>query len=548
MREQADGWADQIVAMTEHEVVLAGGGPTGLMLAGEAALARVDVAIVERRTSQDLAGSRAGGLHARTLEVFDQRGIADRFLAEGQVAQVAGFAGTPLDISDFPTRHPYGLGLWQNHIERILAQWVGELAVTFHRGREVTGFAQDDTGVDVEVSDGPSLRAAYLVGCDGGRSVVRKAAGIEFAGWDPTISHLIAEVELAEEPALGSRRDDVGIHGLSRVDYEIRDGEVLFKDHGPIRVMVTEPDVGLATEPTLADLRERLIAVWGTDFGIHSPRWLSRFTDMSRQAVAYRDRRVLLAGDAAHVHYPVGGQGLNLGVQDAVNLGWKLGQVVKGTSPERLLDSYHAERHPVAARVLRTTMAQVALSRQDERSRALAEVVSELLRMDEPRRRLAAEMSSLDTRYDLGEGHPLLGRRMPDLDLMTAHGPQRVSALLHEARPLLLDLGVPSGLDITPWADDGGHVRGSVGAPRARDGRRSERRPDPARWPCGVGERRDTGGARRRAGQVVRTGRRGVALARSRIHAIQSHEPGRVRGCAPAVWFPCSSSSRPVAG
>ena len=214
--------------MTEHAVVIAGAGPTGLMLAGELALAGVDVAIVERRASQDLAGSRAGGLHSRTIEVLDQRGIADRFLSEGQVAQVAGFASVRLDISDFPTRHPYGLGLWQNAIERILAGWVGELAVQIYRGREVTGFAQDDTGVDVELSDGQSLRAEYLVGCDGGGSLVRKAAGIEFPGWDPTTSALIAEAEMAEEPELGIRRDARGIHAFGRLEYEIRDGEVVY--------------------------------------------------------------------------------------------------------------------------------------------------------------------------------------------------------------------------------------------------------------------------------------------------------------------------------
>jgi len=226
--------------MTEHAVVIAGGGPTGLMLAGELALAGVDAAIVERRASQDLAGSRAGGLHSRTIEVLDQRGIADRFLSEGQVAQVAGFAGTPLDISDFPTRHPYGLGLWQNHIERILAGWVGELEVPIYRERDVTGFAQDDTGADVELSDSTSLRAEYLVGCDGGRSLVRRAAGIEFPGWDATTSFLIAEVELAEEPEWGIRHDALGIHSLSRLEYEVRDGEVVYMDGGPVRVMVTE--------------------------------------------------------------------------------------------------------------------------------------------------------------------------------------------------------------------------------------------------------------------------------------------------------------------
>jgi 2-polyprenyl-6-methoxyphenol hydroxylase-like FAD-dependent oxidoreductase len=438
--------------MTEHAVVIAGGGPTGLMLAGELALAGVDVAIVERRASQDLPGSRAGGLHSRTIEVLDQRGIADRFLSQGQVAQVAAFAGTPFDISDFPTRHPYGLGLWQNHIERILAGWVDELEVPIYREREVTGFAQDDTGVDVELSDGMSLRAEYLVGCDGGRSLVRKAAGIEFPGWDPTTSALIAEVEMAEEPELGIRHDALGVHSFGRVEYEIRDGEVVYKDGGPVRVMVTEQHVGATTEPTLRDLSEALVVVYGTDYGIHSPTWISRFTDMTRQAAAYRDRRVLLAGDAAHVHSPVGGQGLNTGVQDAVNLGWKLAQVVNRTSPESLLDTYHVERHPVAARVLRNTMAQVALRRPDARTKALGDTMSELLVMDEPRRRFAAMMSGLEIHYDLGEGHPLLGRRMPDLDLVTPGGAVRVFTLLHDAHPVLLNLGKPLGFDISPWA------------------------------------------------------------------------------------------------
>ncbi|HEX9564545.1 MAG TPA: FAD-dependent monooxygenase [Gemmatimonadaceae bacterium] len=439
--------------MTEHAVVIAGGGSTGLMLACELALAGVDVGVVERRASQDLAGSRAGGLHSRTIEVLDQRGIADRFLSEGQVAQVAGFASVRLDISDLPTRHNYGLGLWQNHIERILAGWVGELRVPIHYAIEVTGFAQDDAGVDVQLSDGRSLRARYLVGSDGGRSLVRKAAGIEFPGWDPTISSLIAEVEMTEKPKLGIHRNAFGVHAFGKEEYEIRDGEVVFKDGGPVRVMVTEEHVGPTTKPTLRDLSEALIAVYGTDYGIHSPTWISRFTDMTRQAAAYREGRVLLAGDAAHVHSPVGGQGLNTGVQDAVNLGWKLAQVVRGTSPESLLDTYHAERHPVAARVLRNTMAQVALMRVDDRIEALRDTVSELLSMDEPRKRFAAMMSGLDIHYDLGEGHPLLGRRMPDLDVVTPNGQLRVFTLLHDARPVLLNLGEPGGPDITPWAD-----------------------------------------------------------------------------------------------
>ena len=427
--------------MTEHAVVIAGAGPTGLMLAGELALAGAGVAIVERRDSQDLPGSRAGGLLSRTIEVLDQRGIADRFLSEGQKAQVAGFASVRLDISDVPTRHPYGLGLWQKHIERILAGWVGELPVTIYRGREVTGFAQDDTDVDVALSDGQRLRAQYLVGCDGGRSLVRKAAGIEFPGWDPTTSCLIAEVEPAEEPAWGLRRDALGVHAFSRLE------------DGPVGVLVTEQQLEHTGEPTLHDLSEALIAVYGTDYGIHSPTSISRFTDVTRQAASYRDRRVLLAGDAAHVHFPVGGQGLNIGVQDAVNLGWKLAQVVKRRSQESLLNTYHAERHPVAARVLRNTMAQSALLRSDDRIEALRDTMSELLSMEEPRKRIAAMMAGLDIQYDLGEGHPLLGRRMPDLDLVTANGPLRVFTLLHDARPVLLNLGEPGGFDITPWAD-----------------------------------------------------------------------------------------------
>jgi 2-polyprenyl-6-methoxyphenol hydroxylase-like FAD-dependent oxidoreductase len=439
--------------MTEHAVVIAGGGPTGLMLAGELALAGVDVAIVERRASQALAGSRAGGLHSRTIEVLDQRGIADRFLAEGQKAQVAGFAGVSLDISDFPTRHPYGLGLWQNHIERLLAGWVDELEVPIYRSIEVTGFVQDAAGVEVELNDGRSLRAKYLVGCDGGRSLIRKAAGIAFPGSEPTTSSLIGEVEMTGQPELGVHRTSLGLHAFGRNEYRIVDRKIVYADTGPIGVMVTERQAGATTEPTLADLREALIAACGTDYGAHSPLWISRFTDAARQAASYRKGRVLVAGDAAHIHPPDGGQGLNIGVQDAVNLGWKLAQVVKGTSPESLLDTYQAERHPVAARVLRNTMASVALRRDDDRTKALRDTMVELLGMDEPRRRFAAMMSGLDIHYDLGEGHPLFGRRMPDLDLTTANGPLRVFTLLHHARPVLLNLGAPGGFDITPWVD-----------------------------------------------------------------------------------------------
>jgi 2-polyprenyl-6-methoxyphenol hydroxylase-like FAD-dependent oxidoreductase len=423
------------------------------MLAGELALAGVDVAIVERRPNQNVTGSRAGGLHSRTIEVFDQRGIADRFIAEGQKAQVTGFAGVHFDISGFPTRHPYSLGLRQNHIERILAGWVEELKVPMYRGREVIGFTQDEADVDVALSDGSSIEAQYLVGCDGGRSLVRKAAGIDFPGSEPTISNLIAVVELAElPPAWGIRRDAIGIHSLGRIDYTIRDGEIIYADEGPVGVLVTEREIGDG-EPSLNDLREAMIAVYGTDYGVHSPSSIARFTDATRQAATYRKGRVLVAGDAAHVHPPDGGQGLQTGVQDAVNLGWKLAQVIKGISPESLLDTYHAERHPIGARVLRNTMASVALRREDERTKALRDIMAELLGMDEPRRGFAAAMCGLDIHYELGEGHSLLGRRMPDLDLVTAGGAVRVYALLHDAKAALLNLGEPGDFDVAPWAD-----------------------------------------------------------------------------------------------
>jgi 3-(3-hydroxy-phenyl)propionate hydroxylase len=439
--------------MTNHSVVIAGGGPTGLMLAGELALAGVDVAVVERRPNQELSGSRALGISSRTIEVFDQRGIADRFLSAGQTAQVTGFAVTRLDISDFPTRHNYGLALRQKHIERILAEWVTALEVPILYGRDITGFVQHDAGVDVALADGQSLRAQYLVGCDGGRSVIRKIAGIDFPGWDPTTSNILAEVEMTEKPPYGVHRSAAGTYAFGREEYEMKGGEIIYKDVGPIGVMVTEPNANATTEPTLHDLKTLLIAACGTDYGVHSPTWISRFTDMTRQAAQYRSGRVLLAGDAAHVHSPIGGQGLSTGVQDAVNLGWKLAQVIKGTSPDRLLDTYHAERHPVGARVLKNTMAQVALHREDDRTLAVRDIVGDLLKMEEPRKSIAGMMSGLDIRYELGQGHPLLGRRMPDLEVVTASGPRRVFSFLHTAQPVLLNLGAPCAIDIAPWSD-----------------------------------------------------------------------------------------------
>lgn len=425
-----------------HPVVIAGGGPTGLTLAAELAIGGVDVVVVEPRERQTLPGTRAGGFHARTIELCDQRGIAERFLSAGKTMQIASFAGTTLDLSDCPTRHPYGLALGQVRIEEILADWARERGVTFLRGRHVVDFAQDDEGVDVVLDAGERLRAKYLVGCDGGRSLVRKTAGIGFPGWDPSVSYLLAEVEMSEEPASGIRRDAKGTYAMGRME-----------DGKRVRVALREEEVRSGDSPTLEELRTALIGLYGTDFGVRPGGWISRFTDGTRQASSLRERRVLLAGDAAHVHSPMGGQGLNLGMHDAFNLGWKLAAVVRGEAPPSLLDSYHDERHPVIAETLRTTMAQTALSRAEARTEAAREAVADLLSMDEPRRRYAAKMSGLDLRYALGDGHPLIGRRMPDLDLVTSEGTARTYALLHDARALLVDLaGTGAAREAAPWS------------------------------------------------------------------------------------------------
>lgn len=415
-----------------HDVVIVGSGPTGLMLAGELRLAGVDAVVLERRRSQELAGSRGGGIHSRTIELLDQRGIADRFLAEGRTIQAATFGGTQLDLAGLPTRHPYTLALFQNHIERLLLEWVQELGVEIVRGVEVAGVSVDDAGVDVRIAGGGTARARYVVGADGGRSVVRRSAGIAMAGPGATRSSLIAEVKVAGEPVQQGKVDARGIHGL----YPMGDGMV--------RVVVTEASLGPSAEPTLADLKQALTNVFGTDFGVHSPVWLSRFTDATRQAESYRKGRVLLAGDAAHVHSPTGGLGIGLGLQDAVNLGWKLGQVVRGSSGEELLDTYHAERHPAGARALKYTMAQSLFQKSDPRQEALRDLLDEVLGVDAAGTPIAALITGLDVAYHPGTGHPLLGRRMPDLDITTDDGPVRVYSLLQQARPLLLDFGVPA--------------------------------------------------------------------------------------------------------
>jgi 3-(3-hydroxy-phenyl)propionate hydroxylase len=423
------------------DVIVVGRGPAGMMLAGELALAGVEVEIVERRATPDLTGSRAGGFHARTIELLDQRGIADRFLAAGQTAQTARIATTVLDISDVPTRHPYGLGLWQNRIEPILADWIAELGVPVHFGDGVASFTQDATGVDVVFDSGARRRASYLVGADGGRSAIRRAAGIGFEGWDATRSTLIAEVDVAAEPPAGIHQDEYGVHGLTRLG-----------DGASFRVVTTERRLaGARAEATLEDLSRSLRDAFGSDFGVHSPAWISRFTDATRQATTYRADRVLLVGDAAHIHYPAGGQGIGLGIQDAVNLGFKLAQVVRGRSPETLLDTYTAERHPADARALQLSMALTATQRSDPRTAALNGVLDDLLTVPAARAALGARVHGLDVAYDLGGAHPLVGRRVPDRDLDTPDGVTRVFELLHDARPLVI--GVDGATDAAEWGD-----------------------------------------------------------------------------------------------
>jgi 2-polyprenyl-6-methoxyphenol hydroxylase-like FAD-dependent oxidoreductase len=415
------------------DVLIAGGGPTGLMLAAELRLAGASVTVLDGlpgRTGQ----SRAGGMHARSMEVLDQRGVLEPFLAAGRPLQAGHFSALRLDFSRFATRYPYTLVLLQDHIERLLEDWVGRLGVRVGWDSEVVGLAQDAAGVDVELAGGRRLRARWLVGCDGGRSAVRKLAGIGFPGTDATVSTLLGDVVLDDPPP----------EQVFQVRREHGQYSVLAFEPGWYRIGVQRYDAepGRDVPVTLDELRADLLRVAGTDFGMREPRWLSRYGDAARQADRYREGRILLAGDAAHIHYPAGGQGLNTGVQDAANLGWKLGAVLRGDAPDTLLDSYQSERHPVAARVLSNTRAQVALGRPGPHTDALRAVLADLIELPEVNDRLAGMISALDLRYDLpgAPDHSLVGRRMPDLDLTTEGGATRVCELLHRARPVVLNL------------------------------------------------------------------------------------------------------------
>ena len=482
-------------------MVIAGGGPTGLMLAAELTLAGIDVVVVERRASQDLDGSRAGGLHARTIEVLDQRGVASGSSPRARPHPVVGYADIPLDISDFPTRHNYVLALWQSDIERILAGWVDELGVPILRGREVVGLRAGRRRAST--SSCPTARRCerrYLVGCDGGRSLVRKAAGIEFPGLDPSTSWIIAEVEMDEEPEIGTRREGGGIGPVNRAE-----------GGGPYGVVLRED----GTSSTTASRRSRTCARRSSPStaptsGCTAPTWISRFTDVSRQAASYRDGRVLLAGDAAHVHPPAGRPGpqhRRAGRGEPRAGSWPRWST--GPRPSSLLDTYHDERHPVGARVLHNTMAQVALGRTDDRTRPSATRWPSCSPWTSRAGASPAMISGLDIHYDLGEGHPLLGRRMPDLDLQTADGPhaglraaarrparaaqpRRARRLRHRA----VGRSGPGGRR---------HLRRRVGAPGHRRGRRAPGRADPPRRPRRLDGRPHRPRAAARALDLVRS-------------------------------------------
>ncbi|MFD9499472.1 FAD-dependent monooxygenase [Streptomyces sp. NPDC060035] len=419
----------------DTDVVIAGAGPTGLMLACELRLAGVDVVVVER-LPEPTGESRAGGMHSRTLEVLDQRGVLDRFLSVGELQPVGHFSGLYLDFDESESRHPYPLMILQSAIEQLLEEWATELGVRVRRSSEVSGIRQDGVGVAVELrttgAESAQLRARYLVGCDGGRSTVRKLSGIDFPGTPATMTALIGDVELPDLP-----EDYVWVRRCPGGDFS-----AIAFEPGWYRVITSDYDnvADRDEPPTFEQLRESLVRLAGTDFGMHSPRWISQFGDAARQAAQYREGRVLLAGDAAHIHFPAGGQGLNMGVQDAVNLGWKLASVVRGQAPESLLDSYHAERHPVGERVLQNTRAQSALARPGAQTDALREVFGSLMVFDDVNRHLRGMLTALEVRYPVDGDHPLEGRRVPDADLKTPDGATRVYELLHAARPVLLDL------------------------------------------------------------------------------------------------------------
>ncbi|MFJ6153475.1 rifampin monooxygenase [Micromonospora profundi] len=440
------------------DVIIAGGGPTGLMLASELRLHDVRVLVLEK-DEEPTRYVRALGLHARSLEVLDQRGLLERFLALGRQFPVGGFfaAITKPSPGRLDTSHPYVLGIPQPITDRLLAERAVEVGVEVRRGCAVVGLRQDEHGVTVELADGAQVRSRYLVGCDGGRSTVRRLLGVGFPGEPSRVETLLGEMEVGVPPET-----------VATVVAEVRKTQLRFGvgpvGEGVYRVVV--PAEGLAEDrsapPTLDEVKRQLRAVAGTDFGVHSPRWLSRFGDGTRLVERYRTGRVLLAGDAAHIHPPTGGQGLNLGIQDAFNLGWKLAAEINGWAPDGLLDSYHAERHPVAADVLDNTRAQMELLSTEPGAQAVRRLLAELMDFEDVNRHLIEKVTAIGVRYDFGAGHELLGRHLRDVRLKGG----RLYELMHGGRGLLLDQ--TGRLSVAGWADRVDHVvdvSEEVGAP-----------------------------------------------------------------------------------
>lgn len=429
------------------DVIVAGAGPTGLMLACELRLHGLNPVVLEKEIEPTKV-VRALGLHARSIEVMDQRGLLERFLELGTKYPVGGFfAGITAPQPELDSAHAYVLGIPQTVTDRLLAEHAAEMGVDIRRGCEVVGATQDAEGVTVDLADGSRLRARYLVGCDGGRSTVRKLVGIDFPGEPTRVETLLGEVEL-----------DAPLETVTAVVTEVRKTQRRFgvgpSGNGTFRFVV--PAEGLSEDrtvpPTMEEVKRQLVATAGTDFGVHSPRWLSRFGDATRLAARYRSGQVLLAGDAAHVHPPVGGQGLNLGIQDAFNLGWKLAGEVAGWAPAGLLDSYESERHPVAADVLDNTRAQMELILLEPGPRAVRRLLTELIDIEEVNRRLTEKITGTAIRYDFGDGHELLGRRLRDVRLKDG----RLYGLMHAGRGLLLDQ--TGRLSVAGWADRVDHV------------------------------------------------------------------------------------------